>query len=482
MTRFGGHRDSAVLWAYARGEFAAHEADEIAAHLRACPACARSLDQVRAATALLAPAPVPPLGEAAWRRIDEAVLDRAQGELSRPRSFRGALGSWLDALTIAVPAPALVAAGVILMFAGAVYVFPTRGRVEAAGAVASAPVMPEAAATPAEPVRSPAASVVLALRARSADGKRLGRGARVESGARIETLKYGEAWLALPDGSRAGVLGDAAVTLASVAPRAVAIELERGALLVAASKSKDRSFAVKSRGVEVRVVGTRFLVARNGERTDVAVEEGAVEVASGSRTMRVRAGARVAVHDDGRVVEGRLSEIDRARLESLAPERPKPNGAAPAPGPAVALETSPHPQNDLGPSPTTPIPTPMPASPGPDPFSGTRAARSPQDEPDSASVGEAPPAGRAPAVASGEERHALRRLAEHAQRGAECPRVLERATLYIEEAHLDGAPMNAIIDAMSIQADCLERLGRIGEARRVRVRMTNAGRAGWEPW
>ena len=91
-------------------------------------------------------------------------------------------------------------------------------------------------------------------------------------------------------------VGDAHVTLAAnsavVMPRAhEAAVLERGTATFAIAPRTGRQFVVVAGDAVVRVIGTKFRVARSEERVTVAVERGVVDVTFQGSTTKVTAGA-----------------------------------------------------------------------------------------------------------------------------------------------------------------------------------------------
>jgi hypothetical protein len=93
-------------------------------------------------------------------------------------------------------------------------------------------------------------------------------------------------------------VGDAHVTLdaesAVVMPRAAASEstavLERGAAWFAIAPRTNREFVVVAGDAVVRVIGTKFRVARSEERITVEVERGLVDVTFQGTTIKIAAG------------------------------------------------------------------------------------------------------------------------------------------------------------------------------------------------
>jgi hypothetical protein len=388
------HQDPASLWAYANGELDAVKMAAVEAHLAQCDACQVALVDVQETSALLKPFEPPPLSETAWRGIDEAVLDHAAKELGKPKGILDVIASWLPA----VPAPVLVTAGLALLVVGGFFYLrtPSQGTLhEEPTVVAQKSAEPEAKPEVEERptvqapkfVESRVASVVNAKRAKLLNGAKLAKGAEVGAGGRVKTEAGGDAWLQLPDGSRTGVLARTDVSFVSLAPSDVKILLDQGSIVVAAAKHKQHEFAVESHGVEVHVVGTHFLVSRNGSETDVAVEEGAVEVTSPLGTNRVEAGSRLVVHDDGGLVaERQLTKSERGEFKSLASSEEPPH-VVPHSKTLAMVERQPV---ESGTPPIPPLPVPAAEAPPervavavPPPSSKLAEA----DDSDSASVG-----------------------------------------------------------------------------------------------
>jgi len=102
----------------------------------------------------------------------------------------------------------------------------------------------------------------------------------------------------LEDGSRVELSPRAQLRLLKNAKREVRLELRGGKARFAVAHDRSRPFKVEAGGAEIRVVGTRFELGRSreagGERLEVAVSEGVVEVRrAGEREVRtLRAGER----------------------------------------------------------------------------------------------------------------------------------------------------------------------------------------------
>jgi transmembrane sensor len=139
--------------------------------------------------------------------------------------------------------------------------------------------------------------------------------------------------LRLPDGSSLATEPGTRVDTSAPDPLHIRLTLAHGRIRCDVTHRPGRSFVVLAGGVEVRVVGTRFSVAREespaGPRVDVEVERGVVEVRpSGlSQTVRVEAG-----HSWSSATQSELTEQPTA--PPIAPPAPTPAPPAPATRPA----------------------------------------------------------------------------------------------------------------------------------------------------
>ena len=122
----------------------------------------------------------------------------------------------------------------------------------------------------------------------------------LESGPTADGVN--EVSVTLADGSRVQLGATTRARLTSARPKAIRIDLERGAVEVEATHVEDRSFVVGAGGYDVHVVGTHFSVQRDpGDQVTVHVDRGVVEVAaangSASETRRLGAGERWSAPD-----------------------------------------------------------------------------------------------------------------------------------------------------------------------------------------
>ncbi|MCW2364083.1 MULTISPECIES: FecR family protein [Sphingobium] len=114
----------------------------------------------------------------------------------------------------------------------------------------------------------------------------------------------------LVDGSEIAVNGGSSVKLSRSDPRR--IELEEGQVLVSVVHKDAAPFRVSVGGAELVDVGTVFDVARNDGRISVAVSEGAVVYNPRGAAIRVDAGYRFTVRDDGSATD--LSAVSPAAV------------------------------------------------------------------------------------------------------------------------------------------------------------------------
>lgn len=151
---------------------------------------------------------------------------------------------------------------------------------------------------------------------------------RVVSGDAPSAITFGDAHVALD--------ADSAVTLSDDAGSPTVL-LERGAAWFSVAPRGSRPpFFVLAGDTTVRVIGTRFRVARDGERADVAVDHGTVEVTYRGGVVRV---------------------TDGQSWSTLAPTQV----AVPAPAPLPAAVPAPAPVPVTPPIGSASPPTPAPA-------------------------------------------------------------------------------------------------------------------------
>lgn len=318
------------LWAHARGQLPAGEARDVDAHLTECSDCSRVLAQFRGAVAFVKPVEPPPLDDATWRRIDERVMDAARRELRGSRHpFAWLMEGWRPFAAFG----ALAAAAVLtfLLWPSAPKTQPDAPPVVAQNDKAVPIAEPTTLPLPdrntiAQPefVEPPPALKLASATKLKVDKTAAERGGQVRIGQKLETEAGGQAFVVLPEGSKAGVLGNSSLKLSAASESDVKLELDRGTLLVAAAHVEQaRRFAVQAGAVEIVVVGTRFLVERD-DRVTVVVEEGKVEVAAGGQKHHVAAGETLIIETSGKVVRRKsVTPGARAAFRALATESPR---------------------------------------------------------------------------------------------------------------------------------------------------------------
>lgn len=289
------HLSHDTLWALAKRELGADETSAAEAHVSACDTCRAQLDDVKfAQQALVDLPPVPPMPDALARRVGAKLADEAD------RQLMPSLRSWWTSLL----SPRLVLVGGLaaLLVIAAAYVL-TRPQ-------APAPPQPFAQPTPQPVVPSPVPAPVppappkvaakkltvqiASAKKASASAKPAAKAQTLEEGAVVATETGGSVWMRLPDGTRAGVTGASSVKLATLEEKQLTLDVEKGSLAMVVPHREDRVLTVRAGEVEVKDLGTRFLVSRDVQRIVVAVEEGSVEVKTPGATKTVRAGNAVA--------------------------------------------------------------------------------------------------------------------------------------------------------------------------------------------
>jgi hypothetical protein len=287
------HLGAEALWNLAA---AAPEA-EASSHLASCEECRAQLAKVQQAQRVLQLRPVvPPLNPIAARRIG-AVLKEAAEQQLKPR------GGWFSARW----ALAGLAAAVLAIWIWNQEQIQPPAPTPVAVREAPPPALP-AKVEPPLPVEVPKAPVPKLLakvtgakRAKSQSFELL-KSQTLTEGAQVKTEPGGALWLQLPDGSRAGLTGASEVQLDTLEDKAVGLSLASGNLVMMARHLPDRMLTVKAGEVEVRDIGTRFLVSRDLSRVLVAVEEGVVEVNAPGSKLTLTAG-RSAEWREGRFWE-----------------------------------------------------------------------------------------------------------------------------------------------------------------------------------
>lgn len=301
-----------TLWAYAKRELPADEMAQVKAELERSEAARLALADVEASLAVLSLLPdAPPMPDAMAKRVGAALAEKVDEEASR--SF----ASWWRALfsprlLVGVAAACALALGAFLLFGDR----PADGAGGGTGPIANVappalPTLPDVPARLPRPVKATVASV----RKAKSGGAALAKAQVLETGATVSTEAGGSLWLKLPDGTKAGLTGATDVQLARLDEDALTFDLTRGSVAMVVPHREDRLLTVRAGEVEVKDLGTRFLVSREVAKVVVAVEEGSVEVRTPKATHVVTAGRAVAWHE---------GELDDYRWPSAAPSTPPP--------------------------------------------------------------------------------------------------------------------------------------------------------------
>jgi transmembrane sensor len=183
-----------------------------------------------------------------------------------------------------------------------------------------------------------AAAIVVVARGRAIErGGSQVASASAWEGAQLETAADALS-VTLTDGSSLKVEPRSRVEVGDRTPSALKLVLARGRIACDVTHREGRSFVVAAGGVEVRVVGTRFSVAKEdaegGARVEVRVERGTVEVRSpGGEIARLAAG-----HSWSQVTKTEKNEPVAEEGTEPAGE-PEVEAEAPAPRTAPAAKT-----------------------------------------------------------------------------------------------------------------------------------------------
>lgn len=293
-----GHVDQAV-WEWLRGELPPAPAAEVQAHLDGCVACANKAEQARTALSLLAKVedvPRPP--REFWERLDEKVL----GALPARRRALGWSGLWTSAVARAA---ALGAFAIALALGASLFLRP-----------------------------APEQGVTLQW-AGASEPRRVSTGEWVDTGAHSAVAQ-------LPEGSVVELASGTRARFAEASPHSVRVSLEQGSVRVDATHREGRRFVVVSGDVEVAVVGTRFLVVREGSETVVQVFEGRVEVRRGQEVLALSAGQKARVGNTELALVTEPTKYAPADFE--VPELTEPTPSPGAPSSAAPPEATPPPK------------------------------------------------------------------------------------------------------------------------------------------
>lgn len=291
-------------------------------HVESCLTCTLALEDIVSAQRALALMPVaPPMPPFMASRV-EAKLRAAIAQQRRR--------SWWPRLAGALLATSLVAGVSAVIHRPSETVEPP----PLAAVLAPQPVLVREA-----PLREPEGAVVPKLTATVARAKKarssnlqaaLASSQVLTEGSSLSTEKGGALWLRLPDGSRAGLTGGTRMQLATLEPKALTLDLEQGTVSMVVPHREDRVLTVRAGELEVKDLGTQFVVSREAGRTVVTVEEGSVEVRVPGQTRMVPAGRAVSYRN------GQLEDLAPLPALPLPPKKKPALASQPAAAQATA--------------------------------------------------------------------------------------------------------------------------------------------------
>lgn len=467
------HLTHETLWALARRELNAEATADAQAHLHSCDACQVQLAQVTEALGVLALMPeAPELPSLIGQRVGARLQDHFDA-----RDAKSFSGWWRFSFS-----PWWVVAAVLALAVGVAVVTrqaPPEVNPVATHDDAEKPGAPQVVAA-AQPVQ---ATIVSARKASRKAGT-LAPKQTVAAGETLTTDSGGQLWFKLPDGSKAGLTSASQVHLKQLEAKTVALEVAQGNLALVIPHRQDRLLTVTAGDVQVKDLGTRFLVSRDVGRVLVAVEEGSVEVAVPGQTRTLSAGHALTWGN------GALKEVDwgvtpvrvaptaavQPTTEALKPPEPTVATAnpedewAPLPPqnqPAVAV--TPVPSNAMQPLPPQ-VPVAPPGAPTPpdevNSFTESRLMNSLQAlEQRVRSFG----AGLSLPRLNGEtEREWQARVIAQLGDAHDCVDVLTAASKWLHEPPEAGAlEVKLRRSVLTQQMRCLQVMGRANEARAV---------------
>lgn len=285
--------------AYAQDALSGAARGDFKSHLATCARCAETVRLSLGSRRLLAEVEPFQPSELEWRRIDRTVGDALARRGAAPRR------PWLAFATVAAAAAAAALAVVALRG-------PDRGARERARALvvaAGGEVFVTGAA---------GTSPLAALH-------------RVEPGERVVT-RAGEVLLQTGPGTGLRVQALSEVAFDRLGPDAVAVRLERGAIVAevrpgaaggasrrVAESGRAEAFAVHAGDLTVSVRGTAFRVARAPTAVDLEVARGTVSVERGGEEVLLAAPQRMTVPDGLPLSEAARSAGVSAEMESALP-------------------------------------------------------------------------------------------------------------------------------------------------------------------
>ena len=355
------HLEHDILWSFARTELDEMQSKAARVHLEECAECRVALEDIQVAQSVLSALPdVPPMPEPMARRVGASLAEAADAQVAKTFT------SWWQSLF--TPRFVFAAAlGLVLVTAGAWLLAQLPS-----GPVTEQPQQPTQLATP-TPAPAPAPAALpapqpeqlaktpspvtpvkkLSVTVASAKKSTATKSQVLAEGSTVSTQSGGSVWMKLPDGTRAGLTATSEVKLATLEEKQLTLDLEKGSLAMVVPHREDRVLTVRAGDLEVKDLGTRFLVSREQGRTLVAVEEGKVQVTTPTGTREVTANHAVTWSN------GQLTE---AAWENTGPAAPQQTAAQPTPEGqpnSVARLSDEESEDDSAPPPEELVPEPV---------------------------------------------------------------------------------------------------------------------------
>ncbi len=346
------HLEHDILWSLARTELDEMQSKAARVHLDECAECRVALEDIQIAQSVLMALPaVPAMPEPMARRVGASLAEAADAQVAKRFT------SWWQSLF--TPRFVFAAAlGLVLVTAGAYLLAEVTEQPQTPTPIAlptPTPVpapAPIPAPQPGQLAKTPAKKLSVTIA--SAKKSTASKSQILAEGSTISTHTGGSVWMKLPDGTRAGLTATSEVKLATLEEKQLTLDLNKGSLAMVVPHREDRVLTVRAGDLEVKDLGTRFLVSREQGRTLVAVEEGKVEVSTPTGKREVTANHAVTWSN------GQLNEL---AWENTAPAAQQ-TALAPAPvaeGQPNSVARLTEEEDDSAPPPEELVPEPLPS-------------------------------------------------------------------------------------------------------------------------
>jgi hypothetical protein len=345
------HLEHDILWSLSRTELDEMQTKAARVHLEECAECRVALEDIQIAQSVLSALPdVPAMPEQMARRVGAQLAEAADAQVAKRFT------SWWQSLF--TPRFVFAAAlGLVLVTAGAYLLAEVTEQPQTPTQIAlPSPTVPAPnpipAPQPQQLAKTPAKK--LSVTVASAKKSTASKSQVLAEGSTVSTHSGGSVWMKLPDGTRAGLTATSEVKLATLEEKQLTLDLNKGSLAMVVPHREDRVLTVRAGDLEVKDLGTRFLVSRDQGRTLVAVEEGKVEVTTPAGKREVTANHAVTWSN------GQLNEL---AWETTAPSAPQtaltPEPVAEGQPNSIARLTD-EPEDDSGPPPEELVLEPLP--------------------------------------------------------------------------------------------------------------------------